>query len=425
MFNITHMSQNRSFNDLVDQNLLKIEVFTMSLVFTLAVIGNTVVILTLTFGHLIKPKKSRVKHIAKLSRMNFYILHLSIADIYVSFGNILTMLIWRKNNNLFFGGDLTCRLVVYFQLVSVYYSTYVLMAMTIDRYEAICRPFLGLSWSRQRGLLYITIAFIISHLQGLPQIYFFRLQEIPGLNVPVVTCYAVFKPLVLQNIYIIYTWVMQFLIPICIIIGCYATISIKVFNSIKGKSESNKFRSTFVAKNTSENSSGLVGADKSNFERSKTVNINSNSYCNSARTEYECLTGYEFIKDQTKKNILSNNGELMQKFTCKPQGCKDSASPSSASIDASLNIEYVSKYCDPAYLPGYCKPESSHVDFRCKEGFSIDERFGFLRVKCLTSYLWDTVPMCKRGKPITVFPCSIMQRHNLEHIIGAGAILNL
>ncbi|RNA09789.1 hypothetical protein BpHYR1_011473 [Brachionus plicatilis] len=25
----------------------------------------------------------------------------------------------------------------------------------------------------------------------------------------------------------------------------------------------------------------------------------------------------------------------------------------------------------------------------------------------------------------TVFPCSIMQRHNLEHIIGAGAILNL
>ncbi|RNA11479.1 hypothetical protein BpHYR1_020260 [Brachionus plicatilis] len=29
------------------------------------------------------------------------------------------------------------------------------------------------------------------------------------------------------------------------------------------------------------------------------------------------------------------------------------------------------------------------------------------------------------SKIITVFPCSIMQRHNLEHIIGAGAILNL
>ncbi|RNA19055.1 hypothetical protein BpHYR1_028242 [Brachionus plicatilis] len=25
----------------------------------------------------------------------------------------------------------------------------------------------------------------------------------------------------------------------------------------------------------------------------------------------------------------------------------------------------------------------------------------------------------------TVFPCSIMQRHNLEHIISAGALLNL
>lgn len=279
MQNLSNFSHNRSFNDLVDQNLLKIEVFTMSLVFTLAVIGNTVVILTLTFGHLIKSgKKSRIKHVAKLSRMNFYILHLSIADIYVSFGNILTMLLWRQNNNLFFGGDLTCRLVVYFQLVSVYYSTYVLIAMTIDRYEAICRPFLGLSWSRQRGLLYITIAFIISHLQGLPQIYFFRLQQIPGLNVPVMTCYAVFKPLVLQNIYIIYTWIMQFLIPICIIIGCYATISVKVFNSIKGKNETKKFRSTYSGKNVSENSSCLIGADKPSFERSKTLNTHSSSH---------------------------------------------------------------------------------------------------------------------------------------------------
>lgn len=278
MFNRSDINQNRSFDDLVDQNLLKIEVFTMSLVFTLAVIGNTVVILTLTFGHLIKPKKSRSKHTAKLSRMNFYILHLSIADIYVSFGNILTMLIWRKNNNLFFGGDLTCRLVVYFQLVSVYYSTYVLIAMTIDRYEAICRPFLGLSWSRQRGMLYITIAFLISHLQGLPQIYFFRLQEIPGLSAPVFTCYAEFKPLVLQNIYIIYTWVMQFLIPICIIIGCYSTISIKVFKSIKGKSDSKKSRSTYLKKNSNQNTFNLNGIDETNIESSKTFSTNTKNH---------------------------------------------------------------------------------------------------------------------------------------------------
>ncbi|RNA08834.1 hypothetical protein BpHYR1_053918 [Brachionus plicatilis] len=33
--------------------------------------------------------------------------------------------------------------------------------------------------------------------------------------------------------------------------------------------------------------------------------------------------------------------------------------------------------------------------------------------------------MRKLFQQATVFPCSIMQRHNLEHIIGAGAILNL
>lgn len=83
--------------------------------------------------------------------MNFYIFHLSIADIYVSLGNVLTMLLWRQNNNIFFGGDLMCRLVVYVQIVSVYYSTYVLIAMSIDRYEAICKPLIGLSWSKKKG----------------------------------------------------------------------------------------------------------------------------------------------------------------------------------------------------------------------------------------------------------------------------------
>jgi hypothetical protein len=72
----------------------------------------------------------------------------------VSLGNILTMLLWRMNNNLFFGGDLACRAVVYFQVVSVYYSTYVLITMTIDRYEAICNPLIGL------GSLFIEFTFV-------------------------------------------------------------------------------------------------------------------------------------------------------------------------------------------------------------------------------------------------------------------------
>lgn len=168
-----------TFDSLIDKTLLKIEVLTMSLAFTFALIGNLMVIFTLVFRRYFKKRfnqnqstshfntystgtaasnhhlhnstyaiKSTVNankpYRSKFTRMNFFILNLSLADVYVSLGNILTMLLWRMNNNLFYGGDLACRVVAYFQLVSVYYSTYVLITMTIDRYEAICKPLIGL-----------------------------------------------------------------------------------------------------------------------------------------------------------------------------------------------------------------------------------------------------------------------------------------
>ncbi|CAF0901003.1 unnamed protein product [Brachionus calyciflorus] len=295
--NLTNSTSKKwSLDSKIDKTLLKIEVFTMSLVFTLAVIGNTIVILTLLFRHLIKSKKFHTQRFTKLSRMNFYILHLSIADIYVSFGNILTMLLWRMNNNLFYGGDIACRLVVYFQLVTVYYSTYVLIAMTIDRYEAISKPLMGLSWSRRRGLLYISIAFIISHLQGLPQIYFFKLRVIPDTEPEKISCYAEFKPLELQNIYIIYTWLMQFLIPLAIIIVCYASISVKVFNSIKNKSNSGNSRTPL--KTERKKSSLLRNDDISAFERSKLTKS-----FDISRTTSTCNSTMNYSLKNLKQNL--------------------------------------------------------------------------------------------------------------------------
>lgn len=234
---ITATSQNStskvSFESLIDQDLLKLEIVTLTLALIFAFFGNLIVVLTLVYNRYRKANKK-----SKFTRMNFFIIHLSLADIYVSLGNILPMLLWRRNNNIFFGGDLLCRLVVYVQVVSVYYSTYVLIMMTIDRYEAICRPLVGLSWSKQRGHIYILIAFICAHLQGVPQIRLFALREIPNVEPVQHTCYARFDPPWLQNAYIVYTFLMQFLLPLAIICVSYATITIKVISGFKSSKSS-------------------------------------------------------------------------------------------------------------------------------------------------------------------------------------------
>jgi hypothetical protein len=257
---------------MIDKTLLKIEVLTMTLVFTLALLGNSIVIITL----LIKDHVKKSKNAGKFKRMNFFLFHMCLADIYVSLGNILTMLLWRMNNGIWnYGGDVVCRLIVYFQLVTVYYSTYVLIAMTVDRYEAICKPMIGLSWSRRRGLAYIAVAFLVSHVQGLPQLHFFSLRLIPNMEPPTETCYAVFEPMWLQNAYIIYTWLMQFMIPLVLIIVCYTSISVQVWSSLKGKSAAaasansgSRRRSTLVVKQ-GEGGDGTAASAKKRKESGK------------------------------------------------------------------------------------------------------------------------------------------------------------
>jgi hypothetical protein len=255
-----------SFDSLIDKDLLRIEVLIMTLVFVLALVGNSIVVITILFKSLLKPSIQRKPTRAnssvyfsnsatstshsnkrgslKISRMNFFILNLSLADIYVSLGNVLTMLMWRRNNNLFYGGESACRLVAYFQLVSVYYSTYVLITMTLDRFEAICRPFKTLRWSYKRGMIYIGVAFLLAHLQGIPQIVLFSIRTIHNVKPQVETCFAVFNPVWLEKAYIVYTFLMQFLLPLIIIVTCYFSISLKVIQNARNKSQHGHFKLT-------------------------------------------------------------------------------------------------------------------------------------------------------------------------------------
>ena len=109
--NLSNLTSPRTLDSMIDKSLLKIEVLTLTLVFVLSFGGNSIVVVTLIVRSFLKRRKSRFSNSKqpRLTRMNFFILNLSLADIYVSLGNILTMLLWRKNNNIFFGGYVACK----------------------------------------------------------------------------------------------------------------------------------------------------------------------------------------------------------------------------------------------------------------------------------------------------------------------------
>jgi hypothetical protein len=67
-----------------DENLAKLEIATLSVILLLAVVGNGCMLVALR----------KILQIRPMSRMYFFMLNLSVADLMVAFGNILPQLIW-------------------------------------------------------------------------------------------------------------------------------------------------------------------------------------------------------------------------------------------------------------------------------------------------------------------------------------------
>lgn len=74
-------------SDARDESLAQAEVATLAVIFTVTVVGNVLVLLALW-------TRTRYAGRRKLSRMYFFILHLSLADLITAFFNVLPQLAW-------------------------------------------------------------------------------------------------------------------------------------------------------------------------------------------------------------------------------------------------------------------------------------------------------------------------------------------
>lgn len=87
------------------------------------------------------------------------------------------------------GPDLLCRLVKYLQVLGMFASSYVMVAMTVDRYYAICCPLQAHRGAAgRRRCSVILLAWSLSLLLSVPQVghlmmWLMTLQEVTGVRV--------------------------------------------------------------------------------------------------------------------------------------------------------------------------------------------------------------------------------------------------
>ncbi|CAH1098579.1 unnamed protein product [Psylliodes chrysocephalus] len=204
----------------------EVEQFTVLwLLLIVIVAGNLGVIYTLTVNR------------SRKSRMNYFITHLAYADLSVGLISVLTDLIWRTTVS-WYAGNVACKIIKFLQIVVTYASTYVLVALSIDRYDAIRHPmkFSG-SWRRAKCL--IITAWLISVLFAIPILILYEEKLIQGQN----QCWLQFSEQWMWKLYMTLVSVSLFCIPAIIITSCYAIIIVTIwtksansFHNMKSKS---------------------------------------------------------------------------------------------------------------------------------------------------------------------------------------------
>lgn len=102
------------------------------------------------------------------------------SDLSVGLLNVLTDIIWRITVT-WEAGNLACKCIKFTQCMVTFASTYVLVALSIDRYDAITHP-MNFSGSWKRAKVLVISAWIMSGLFSSPQFILYEETLIQGTH---------------------------------------------------------------------------------------------------------------------------------------------------------------------------------------------------------------------------------------------------
>ncbi|XP_043973731.1 galanin receptor type 1 [Gambusia affinis] len=205
------------------------------LIFTLGVLGNSMVITVLARS---KPGKPR-------STTNIFILNLSIADLfYLLFCIPFQSTIYVMNTWVF--GAFICKFIHYFFTVSMLVSIFTLSAMSVDRYVAIVHSRKSSSIRVARhALVGVVVIWLLSLAMAAPRMHYYNLFH-GGRNETY--CWDVWPNQNHKKVYEVCTFVFGYVLPLLLISFCYA----KVINHLHKKLRNMSKKSEASKKKTAQ-----------------------------------------------------------------------------------------------------------------------------------------------------------------------------
>lgn len=180
-------------------------------------------------GNLIMLRAVTLSRAEKRSRMNFFIMHLAIADLSNGLFSVFPDIVW-KITVAWNAGAVMCKLVPFVRALVTISSTFILVSLSIDRLDAIARP-MNFSQSYRLGRFLVISAWVLSFIFSIPLLV---IQKHIQLCDNSYQCW-INLPDWQWKVYFTTVTAIIFIIPAFIIVLCYVIIIYIIWQNGKKK----------------------------------------------------------------------------------------------------------------------------------------------------------------------------------------------
>lgn len=117
------------------------------------------------------------------------------------------------------------------KVLPIYASTAILIVMSHDRYAHLNSSAKRSTWSLKRSFFKIALAWAISFFISLPQLFLFKIGTITFNGQETTTCFVKWSSLKPEIIYILYHTIIQYILPIILMVYFFTSIYLNVSSS--------------------------------------------------------------------------------------------------------------------------------------------------------------------------------------------------
>ncbi|KAG5197843.1 hypothetical protein MG293_017797 [Ovis ammon polii] len=178
-----------------------------------------------------------VQHKKLRTPLNYILLNLAVADLFMVFGGFTTTL-YTSLHGYFVFGPTGCNLEGFFATLGGEIALWSLVVLAIERYVVVCKPMSNFRFGENHAIMGVAFTWVMALACAAPPLVGWSRYIPEGMQCSCGIDYYTLKPEINNESFVIYMFVVHFSIPLIVIFFCYGQLVFTVKEAAAQQQES-------------------------------------------------------------------------------------------------------------------------------------------------------------------------------------------